>query len=142
VAKMVERAVKEFGKLDALYANAGVIGNNKPFLELDLDDWNSVLAVNTIGVYWAIKHAAKAMIPNRAGSIVCTASIAGVNASGATPPYSVSKAGVISLVKDAANFLADTGIRVNAICPGIIETGMTKFMFDRAKARGTNAKIG
>ena len=76
------------------------------------------------------------------GSIVCTASVAGI-ASGAGPtPYSASKAGVINLVKTAANELAGTGVRVNAVCPGLIETGMTKFWFDAARARGTEDRIG
>ena len=71
------------------------------------------------------------------GSIVCTASVAGLRSGAGGSPYSASKAGVISLVQTAANQLAGTGVRVNAICPGLIETGMTKPMFDVARARGT-----
>jgi len=76
------------------------------------------------------------------GSIVCTASVAGLRANAGGTPYSASKAGVISLVQTTANELYGTGVRVNAICPGLIETGMTKPIFDNARSRGTEGKIG
>ena len=142
VAKAVDLAVKEFGKLDVFYANAGVSGGGKPFFELDANDWRAVLEVNLIGVYLAIKHAARVMVPNKKGSIVCTASVAGIRSGAGGGPYSASKAGVINLATTAANYLTGTGVRVNAICPGIIETGMTKPIFDYAKQRGTQDKIG
>ncbi len=142
VAKAVDRAVSEFGALDALYANAGVSGGFRNFLELSAQDWMDVLSVNLIGVYLAIKHAARIMVPAGRGSIVCTASVAGLRSGAGGAPYSASKAGVISLTQLSANLLAGTGIRVNAICPGIIETGMTKPIFDRARERGTEGKIG
>lgn len=142
VANAVDTAVKEFGKLDIFYANAGVSGGGKPFFELDANDWRQVLEVNLIGVYLAIKHAARVMVPNKKGSIVCTASVAGIRSGAGGGPYSASKAGVINLATTAANYLTGTNVRVNAICPGIIETGMTKPIFDYAKERGTFAKIG
>lgn len=142
IAAAVDRAVSEFGTLDALYANAGVSGGFRNFLELSAQDWMEVLSVNLIGVYLAIKHATRIMMPKKKGSIVCTASVAGLRSGAGGAPYSASKAGVISLTQLSANLLAGTGIRVNAICPGIIETGMTKPIFDRAKERGTEGKIG
>src|SRR5665213_2398527 len=142
VAAAVDTAVKEFGTLDALYANAGVSGGFKPFLELTVDDWMDVLSVNLIGVYLAIKHAARVMVPKNKGAIVCTASVAGLRSGAGGAPYSASKAGVISLTQLSANLLGGTGVRINAICPGIIETGMTKPIFDHAKSRGTEGKIG
>jgi NAD(P)-dependent dehydrogenase (short-subunit alcohol dehydrogenase family) len=143
VAGFVDRAVKEYGKLDIIYANAGVSGGGqRPFFELDADDWRAVLDVNLIGVFLAIKHAARVMIPNKKGSIVCTASVAGIRSGAGGGPYSASKAGVINLTTTAANYLTGTNVRVNAICPGIIETGMTKPIFDHAKQRGTEGKIG
>jgi NAD(P)-dependent dehydrogenase (short-subunit alcohol dehydrogenase family) len=142
VANAVDRAVSEFGTLDAFYANAGISGGFRNFLELSAQDWMDVLSVNLIGVYLAIKHAARIMVPKKRGSIVCTASVAGLRSGAGGAPYSASKAGVISLTQLSANLLAGTGIRVNAICPGIIETGMTKSIFDRAKERGTEGKIG
>ncbi|MBV9989825.1 MAG: SDR family oxidoreductase [Alphaproteobacteria bacterium] len=142
VAAAVDRAVSEFGTLDALYANAGVSGGFRNFLELSAQDWMEVLGVNLVGVYLAIKHAARVMVPNKKGAIVCTASVAGLRSGAGGAPYSASKAGVISLTQTSANLLAGTGVRVNAICPGIIETGMTKPIFDHAKSRGTEGKIG
>jgi len=142
VAKLVDRAVSEFGTLDVLYANAGVSGGAKPFLELEADDWLAILRVNLIGVYLAVKHASRVMIPKKKGSIVCTASVAGLRSGAGGAPYSSSKAGVISLVQTGANFLTGTGVRINAICPGLIETGMTKPIFDYARQRGTEDRIG
>jgi len=142
VAAAVDRAVSEYGTLDVLYANAGVSGGFRNFLELSAQDWMNVLSVNLIGVYLAIKHAARIMVPNKKGAIVCTASVAGLRSGAGGAPYSASKAGVISLTQLTANLLGGTGVRINAICPGIIETGMTKPIFDRAKERGTQDKIG
>jgi NAD(P)-dependent dehydrogenase (short-subunit alcohol dehydrogenase family) len=82
------------------------------------------------------------MVEKGKGSIVCTASVAGLKSGAGGVPYSASKAGVISLVQTAANQLYGTGVRVNAICPGLIETGMTRPIFDHARARGTQGKIG
>jgi NAD(P)-dependent dehydrogenase (short-subunit alcohol dehydrogenase family) len=143
VAKAVDMAVTEFGRLDAVYANAGISGGLGPnFFEATAEDWMKILSVNLIGVFLAIKHASRVMVPAKKGSIVCTASVAGIRSGAGPGPYSASKAGVINLVSTAANFLYGTGVRVNAICPGIIETGMTKPIFDRARERGTDNKIG
>ena len=82
------------------------------------------------------------MIPNKKGASVCTASVAGIRSGAGGGPYSASKAGVINLPTTAANYLTGTGVRVNAICPGIIETGMTKPIIDYAEQRGTKDRIG
>ena len=95
-----------------------------------------------IGPFLAIKHAAPHMIARGRGSIVLTASVAGLRANAGGHPYSASKAGVISLAQTAANSLFGTGVRVNAICPGLIETGMTKPIFEAARDRGVEARIG
>jgi NAD(P)-dependent dehydrogenase (short-subunit alcohol dehydrogenase family) len=142
VSEAVDAAVAQYGTLDVMFANAGVSGGMKPFLELDADDWLGLLKINIVGVYLALKHAARVMVPNGKGSIVCTASVAGLRSGAGGAPYSASKAGVISLVQTGANFLTGTGVRVNAICPGLIETGMTKPIFDYARAKGTGDKIG
>jgi len=143
VAGAIDRCVKEFGRLDAVYANAGISGGLGPnFFEATAEDWMKILSVNLIGPFLAIKHAARVMVPNKKGSIICTASVAGIRSGAGPGPYSASKAGVINLVSTAANFLYGTGVRVNAICPGLIETGMTKPIFDRARQKGTDGKIG
>ena len=142
VAKAVDTAVREFGALDICYANAGISGGAKSFFELDAADWRSVLEINLIGVFLATKHASRVMVPRKKGSIICTASVAGLRSGAGGGPYSASKAGVVSLVQTGANFLAGTGVRINAICPGLIETGMTKPLFDYARQRGSEDRIG
>ncbi len=142
VEGFISRAVEAFGGLDAIYANAGISGGLVPLSEQTVELWQEVLRVNLIGAFLAIKHAAPLMVKQGAGSILCTASVAGLRANAGGNPYSASKAGVISLVQTAANSLYGTGVRVNAICPGLIETGMTQMIFERARERGTHEKIG
>lgn len=110
--------------------------------DIEPEDWVQVLDVNLIGVFIGIKHAALHMRDNGGGSIICTASVAGLRSGAGPIPYSASKAGVISMVQAGAQQVAGLGIRINAICPGLIETGMTKPMFDMAKAANKEDKIG
>jgi NAD(P)-dependent dehydrogenase (short-subunit alcohol dehydrogenase family) len=142
VRQVVDLCVREYGGLEAMFANAGVAGAFEPFFDLTADDWRRVVEVNLIGPFLAIKHAVRVMRPAGTGSIVCTASVAGLRSGAGPTPYSATKAGVISLVQTAANQLAGTGIRVNAVCPGLIETGMTQPIFELARAAGKEHKIG
>jgi NAD(P)-dependent dehydrogenase (short-subunit alcohol dehydrogenase family) len=142
VEAAVARAVSEYGGLDVCYANAGVSGGLVPLFDLTADNFTDLLRINLIGPFLAIKHAAKVMIPKGKGSIICTASVAGLRSGAGGVPYSASKAGVINMVQTTAQQLGGTGIRVNAICPGLIETGMTQPIFDRARERGTADRIG
>lgn len=99
-------------------------------------------------VFLATKHAARGMqhtSPSKSyssGSIIGTASSAGLRSNAGATDYSASKAAVISIMQTSAYQLAGTGIRCNAICPGVIETGMTSAMYERARERGTERKIG
>ena len=142
VKAFVEKAVSAYGKLDAIWANAGILGGLVPLSEQTAEDWEQVLRVNLIGPFLAIKNAMPHMVAQKSGTIICTASVAGLKAGAGGHPYAASKAGVISLVQLTAYSLAGTGVRINAVCPGLIETGMTKPVFDQAKARGTESKIG
>jgi NAD(P)-dependent dehydrogenase (short-subunit alcohol dehydrogenase family) len=142
VAALVAKCVRDWGGIEIVYANAGVSGAPKTILELEVDDWLPVLRVNLIGPFLAIKHAGRAMVAAGRGSIICTASVAGLRSGAGGTPYSASKAGVVSLVQTAAYQLATTGVRVNAICPGLIETGMTKPIYDGARSVGKEHKIG
>jgi NAD(P)-dependent dehydrogenase (short-subunit alcohol dehydrogenase family) len=142
VRGFIERAVGELGGLDIVYANAGISGGLVPLLEQSVELWQEILRVNLIGPFLAIRHAAPHMMRQGKGAIICTASVAGLRANAGGHPYSASKASVISLVQTAANSLTGTGVRVNAICPGLIETGMTRPIFERARERGSTAKIG
>jgi NAD(P)-dependent dehydrogenase (short-subunit alcohol dehydrogenase family) len=142
IAAAVALAVQDFGGLDLCFANAGISGGLVPFFEETAERWTQILQINLIGTFLAAKYAALAMVPHRRGSIICTASVAGLRSGAGCMPYSASKAGVISLVQTAANQLTGTGVRINAICPGLIETGMTRPIFEQARARGSEGKIG
>jgi len=142
VADFINNCVETYGGLDVIYANAGVSGGRVPLAQQTVEMWQNVLRINLIGPFLAIKHAAPIMLAQGKGSIICTASVAALRANAGGPPYAASKAGVVSLVQTTANELFASGVRVNAICPGLIETGMTKSTFDRARARGAEGKIG
>lgn len=142
VADFINNCVETYGGLDVIYANAGVSGGRVPLAQQTVEMWQNVLRINLIGPFLAIKHAVPIMRSQGKGSIICTASVAALRANAGGPPYAASKAGVVSLVQTTANELFASGVRVNAICPGLIETGMTKPTFDRARARGTEGKIG
>jgi len=124
VAAAVDLAVARHGRLDVVFNNAGIGGNLAPVPvgALDMDDFDRVMAVNARAVVAGVKHAARVMVPRRAGSIICTASTAGVVGGVALAPYSVSKAAVVGLVRAVAGELARSGVRVNAISPNYIPT--------------------
>ena len=104
--------------------------------------------VNLLSVFVCIKAAAASMQvtspskPYPGGSIIATASVAGLRSNAGSSSYSAAKAGVVSLVQTTSFQLTGTGVRVNAVCPGIIETGMTRVMYEMARKKGTQGKIG
>ena len=142
VERLVEQTVADHGGLDIVFANAGISGGMAGLFEQSSADWEEILRVNLIGPFLAIKYAAPHMKARGGGSIVCTASVAGIRSGAGGVAYSASKAGVINLVKTAAAQLCDSNIRVNAICPGLIETGMTRGIYDMARAAGKQEMIG
>lgn len=142
VKALVEKVGRDHGGLDIIFANAGVSGGFASIAEQTAEDWAEILRVNLIGPFLAIKYAAPLMNLRGGGSIVCTASVAGLRAGAGGAAYSASKAGVISLVQSAANQLSGSGVRVNAICPGLIETGMTKPIYELARASGQEQRLG
>ena len=143
VLAMIAATHERYGRLDIVCANAGISGGEAGLFEQTVEDWQAVLRLNLIGPFLAIKHGAKAMLDaGTRGSIICTASVAGLRAGAGGPAYSASKAGVINLVQTAAQQLAGSGIRVNAVCPGLIETGMTQALYDHARSMGREEKIG
>jgi NAD(P)-dependent dehydrogenase (short-subunit alcohol dehydrogenase family) len=142
VAGAVATALDDFGSLDVCYANAGISGGLVPFFEETAERWREVLNINLIGTFLLAKYAAMQMVKQKRGSIICTASVAGLRSGAGGIPYSASKAGVISMVQTVANQLTGTGVRINAVCPGLIESGMTRPIFERARERGTEGKIG
>jgi NAD(P)-dependent dehydrogenase (short-subunit alcohol dehydrogenase family) len=142
VAALVDFAQRSFGRLDVVFANAGISGGIPTLFEQTEEAWREILQINLIGPMLAIQIAAPVLVKQGGGAIVCTASVAGLRSGAGSPAYSASKAGVINLVTTAAQQLAGTNVRVNGICPGLIETGMTKPIFDMAAAKGTSGKIG
>ena len=143
VARLVATALADFGQLDVAFANAGISGGMASIFEATPELWTEVLRVNLIGPWLMVKHAGRAMADaGRGGAIICTASVAGIRSGAGGPAYSASKAGVINLVMVAAQQLCESGVRVNAICPGLTETGMTKPTFDYAQDKGVTHKLG
>ncbi|SMC77895.1 SDR family NAD(P)-dependent oxidoreductase [Novosphingobium sp. B1] len=142
VAGVISDVIKDYGRLDVVLANAGISGGLKSLFEQDEDDWAQLLRINLTGTFLAIKHGAKAMAEGMGGSIICTASIAGLRSGAGGPAYSASKAGVINLVQVAAQQLSGSNVRVNAICPGLVETGMTSMIFDAARDAGKEGRLG
>ncbi len=128
VQALVDFAIATFGDLDVMFNNAGISGAyHNRFLDDPLEDIDKVLAVNLAGVMYGSHIAATHMAKKRSGSIINTASIAGLSPSYALMAYRASKAGVINFSKSIAIDLGEYGIRVNALCPGHILTAMSGF---------------
>lgn len=142
VVRTVALAVDKFGGLDVMFANAGISGGMANIFDTDVALITEVLRVNLVGPYLAIKHAAPEIATRGGGAIVLTASVAGIRSGAGSPAYSASKAGVINLAMTSAQQLSGSNIRVNAICPGLTETGMTKPTFDYARDAGKMEKVG
>jgi NAD(P)-dependent dehydrogenase (short-subunit alcohol dehydrogenase family) len=122
IAAAVARALKEFGKLDIIYNNAGLAGAGGSIEGTTVDDWDRTFAVLTRGVFLGMKHAVPAMRQSGGGSILSTASVAGLAGGYAPHAYSAAKAAVINLTRSVALEVAKDKIRVNCICPGGINT--------------------
>ena len=143
VVAMVATAYQRFGRLDVAYANAGISGGLPGIFDQTPEDWAEILRVNLIGPFLMLKHAGRAMMDaGDCGSLICTASVAGLRSGAGGPAYSASKAGVINLVQTSAQQLSSTGVRVNAICPGLVESGMTERAFVYAREKGVTDRIG
>jgi NAD(P)-dependent dehydrogenase (short-subunit alcohol dehydrogenase family) len=121
VERMVAVAVDTYGGLDALFNNAGTLRPGTA-VDLSVEDWDLVMAVNVRSVFLGAKYAVPALVARGGGTIVSTASVSGLNGDPASVVYSASKAAVINLTRSLAVDHADQQIRVNCICPGAIET--------------------
>src|ERR1700709_374846 len=124
VAGYVRAAVENFGSIDAFYNNAGIEGDVKPITEYSLESFRRVLDVNVFGFFLGMKHVLPVMLKQNKGSIINTASIAGLMGSPMIAVYSASKHAVIRLTKSASWECTGTGVRVNCVCPGLIDSRM------------------
>lgn len=127
---LVETAISHHGTIDVAFNNAGVLPPTAPLHEQSLADWNRTLSVDATGVFLAMRHEIPVMLKHGGGSIVNTASVAGVTADPEMTPYVAAKHAVVGLSKGAALDYADKGIRINILAPGLIRTPMTERWLD------------
>ena len=142
VKALIHSALETFGQVDILVNNAGVAGSLNPLEVQDEGEWIEVYRTNVLGTLWGIKHVARHMMERRKGSIVNVSSVAGIRSGAGGNAYSASKAAIINLTMTAACDLGGYNVRVNAVCPGLIETEMTKPIFDLARQKGKEWKLG
>jgi NAD(P)-dependent dehydrogenase (short-subunit alcohol dehydrogenase family) len=124
IAAAVDRTVAEFGRLDCMFANAGIVGAVGPIEETPVEEYDVTMAINLRGVFLCMKHAARVMKPQRAGAILCSSSIAGIRGGLGPHVYATAKTALIGLTRNVAAELAPFGVRVNCIAPGNMATEM------------------
>ncbi len=142
VKELIELAIKTYSQIDILVNNAGITGGLTTVEEQNAEDWRKVFNTNVLGMVYAIKHVATYMKERKKGSIVNVSSVAGIRSGAGGNAYSASKGAVNNLTQTFACDFGEFNIRVNAVCPGLIETEMTKPVFDYARDKGKESKLG
>jgi meso-butanediol dehydrogenase/(S,S)-butanediol dehydrogenase/diacetyl reductase len=133
IEKLVRAATDKFGRLDIMFNNAG-IGIVSPLLETTEATYSKTIGVDLDGVYWGLKFAGQVMVAQKRGAIVNTASVAGIRGSVGLSAYNAAKHGVVGITRAAALEFAPAGVRVNCICPGIIDTPLVAVAFGATEA--------
>lgn len=128
VERLVRTAVDKFGRLDIMYNNAG-IGVTSPLLEHSDELYLKTIRIDLDGVFWGLRYAGKVMVAQKRGAIVNTASVAGIRGSVGLSAYNAAKHGVVGLTRNAALEFAPAAVRVNCVCPGIIDTPLVARAF-------------
>jgi NAD(P)-dependent dehydrogenase (short-subunit alcohol dehydrogenase family) len=142
VKELVDAAIREYARVDILCNNAGTPGAIRALEDQDAEDWSRVFQVNVMGAVYGIKYVAAPMQERRRGAIVNVSSVGGIRSGAGGNAYSASKAALINFTMTSACDLGGYNVRVNAVCPGLIETGMTKPIFDHARHLGKESKLG
>ena len=126
VRNYVKAALNAYGRIDCFFNNAGIEGKVVPIQEYDEDVFDAVIAVNLKGVFLGLRHVLPVMLQQGGGTVVNTASVAGLFGGPGMPAYVASKHAVLGLTKVASADVASQGVRVNAVCPGPVETRMMR----------------
>jgi NAD(P)-dependent dehydrogenase (short-subunit alcohol dehydrogenase family) len=135
IKEMISATVTRWGRLDALYNNAG-IGVGNPVTQVSLEEWDRIIDINLRGVFLGTKYAVQEMLKTGGGAIINTASVAGLMGTPMLSAYCASKGGVVMFTKATAAEWAGMGIRINCVCPGVIQTPILDPMMEMAKAAG------
>ncbi|MDO5360523.1 MAG: glucose 1-dehydrogenase [Jeotgalicoccus sp.] len=142
VKNYVDQTVEKFGTIDYFFNNAGISGSGKYFLETDINEIDKIVGINMLGALYGIRYVAEVMLKQGGGSIVNTASSAGVTGQDSVVTYSATKHGIVGMTKSLVAEYAKDGLRVNSIAPGPTETPMVKQFFADNPEMKENAEAG
>lgn len=142
VKNYVDKTLEYFGSIDYFFNNAGISGSGKNFLETDIKEIEQIVGINLLGALYGLRYVAEAMLKNGGGSIVNTASSAGVIGQASVVTYSATKHGIVGMTKSLVAEYAKDGLRVNAIAPGPTETPMVKTFFEDNPDMKVSAEAG